>query len=191
MCFIVSKLQKSKFRKNVQIRQCCVDPTIWTFYGLSACSFVTGLRIRFMCGYPRGPLGFHMGMGTSIHSVLQEPYSPVQMLCPYDQWCRALRGPVRPVSAGLGYIYQAKQDYVTFDPLGPTRLLTGLLWVEIVGSPCLEVVHAQSSAVGYTAPAQYKILRNIVWTRNACLVISHGNTFGPYGRLSELHVTKA
>ena len=35
---------------------------------------------------------------------------------PYGRWCRALRGPVRPASTHLGYIYQAKHDYVTFDP---------------------------------------------------------------------------
>ena len=35
---------------------------------------------------------------------------------PYDRWGRALRGPVRPASARLGYIYQAKHGYVTFDP---------------------------------------------------------------------------
>ena len=37
---------------------------------------------------------------------------------PNDQWCRALPDPVRPASARSGYIYQAKRDYVTFDPLG-------------------------------------------------------------------------
>ena len=47
---------------------------------------------------------------------------------PYDQWCWALRGPVRPASARSGYIYQAKHDCVTFDSLGQGRLLTGLLW---------------------------------------------------------------
>ena len=36
-------------------------------------------------------------------------------------------GPVRPVSARSGYIYYFKHDFVTFDPLGPARLLTGLL----------------------------------------------------------------
>ena len=51
---------------------------------------------------------------------------------------------------------------------------------EIAGSPCLKVVHAQSSAEGYTA--QFKILRNIVRTRYACRVISHMFTqLGPYG----------
>ena len=42
---------------------------------------------------------------------------------------------------------------------------------EIAGSPCLNVVHAQPSAAEYTA--EFKILRNIVRTRNACREISN------------------
>ena len=37
----------------------------------------------------------------------------------YDQWCRALPDPMRPASARSIYIYRAKHDYMTFDPLGP------------------------------------------------------------------------
>ena len=37
---------------------------------------------------------------------------------------QGVRGPVRPASARSGYIYQGKHDYVTYDPLGPGRLLT-------------------------------------------------------------------
>ena len=47
---------------------------------------------------------------------------------PYDHSCWALRGSLRPASARSGYIYQAKHDYVTFDLLGPGRLLTGIQW---------------------------------------------------------------
>ena len=95
--------------------------------------YLTG-SVRFTCGHPKSPCGFHSGMGTSVRSVLREPYGPVRMPCGlenphgYDQWCRALRGPVMRASARSAYIYQAKQDYVTFDPLGPGRLLSGLLW---------------------------------------------------------------
>ena len=88
-----------------------------------------------------------------------ETIGPVQAWeYPYDKWCSAFWGPLRPVTAHSGYIYQVKHDYVTSDQLGPTRLVTGLLWVEIIGSPCLKVVHAKSSAMGCMAPAQFKIL---------------------------------
>ena len=40
---------------------------------------------------------------------------------PYDQWYGVRSGP------RSGSVYQAKHDYVIFDPLGPGRLLTGLL----------------------------------------------------------------
>ena len=35
---------------------------------------------------------------------------------PYDQSCRAVVGPMRPVTALSCYIYQVKPDYVLFDP---------------------------------------------------------------------------
>ena len=38
--------------------------------------YLTG-SVRFTCGHPRGPGGFHTGMGTSVRSVLREPYGPV------------------------------------------------------------------------------------------------------------------
>ena len=91
-----------------------------------------------------------MGMGTSVRSVLRELYGPVRIPCGLVNihttgGAGALR---RPASARSGYIYQAKHDYVTFDPLGPGRLLTGLLWHEIAGSLFLKVIHAQPSAAG-------------------------------------------
>ena len=57
---------------------------------------------------------------------------------PYNQWCRALRDPARPASARSGYIYQAKPDYVTFDPFRPGSLLTGLLWARNRWKPMFE-----------------------------------------------------
>ena len=101
---------------------------------------------------------------------------------------------MRPASARLRYISQLYYDYVTFDLLGPGSqkdYLLGFYGHEIAGSPCLKVVHAQPSATGYTA--QFKILRNIVRTRNACRVISHVFTQvwplrGPQ-IVRELHVT--
>ena len=91
---------------------------------------------------------------------------------PYDQWCRVLRGLVRPASARSSYIYQAKHDYATFDPLWPTRLLIGH---ELVGSQCLEYVHAQSSAARYTAPAQINSSKHRADSHSTM-----GNT-APYG----------
>ena len=93
--------------------------------------YLTG-SVRFTHGHPKGPCGFHTGMETSVGSVLREVRSRADAVWaweyPYDQWCRALRGPVSPASARSEYIYQAKHDYVTFDPLGSGKLLTGLLW---------------------------------------------------------------
>ena len=37
--------------------------------------------VRYTCGHLRGPYGFYTHMGTSVHSVLREPYGPVRMLC--------------------------------------------------------------------------------------------------------------
>ena len=69
-------------------------------------------------------------MGVSVRSVLRE--------CTVPCGCRSGLGiPARSFVQGLtefgearelGYIYQAKHDYVTFDPLVPGKLLTGLLW---------------------------------------------------------------
>ena len=119
--------------------------------------------------------------------VLRDLYGPLRMLCGLGN-IRTIGGAisVRSVVQGLtgscearkctlGLYLPSQTDYVTFDPLGLGRLLTGLLWQEIAGSPCLKVVHAQpSSAAGYTA--HFKIFRNIVRTRNACRVISHALT---------------
>ena len=77
--------------------------------------------VRFICGHPRGPCRFHTGMGTSTRSRVDAVRA---WEYPHDQWCRALLGPVGHASARSGYIYQTKHDYVTFDPLGPGRLLT-------------------------------------------------------------------
>ena len=63
--------------------------------------YLTG-SVRFTSGQPRDPCGFHKGMGTSVPSR-----------------ANAVRA--------WGYIYQAKHEYVTFDPLGSERLLTDLL----------------------------------------------------------------
>ena len=50
--------------------------------------YLTG-SIRFMCGHLRGPCGFHTTIGTSVHSVLREPYgpSPMQMPCGPGNTC--------------------------------------------------------------------------------------------------------
>ena len=103
---------------------------------LSACSLVTGCKILYLtgsvrvtCGYPRGPCGFHTGMGTSVAGTVRCRVDAVRAWqYPYDLWYRALRDQVRPVSPRSGHIYQAIHDYVTSDPLGPGRLLTGLPW---------------------------------------------------------------
>ena len=88
--------------------------------------------VRFTCRYPRGPCGFHTGMGTSIAGTVWSRVDAMRALqYPYGQWYRALRDPVSPASANSGYIYQAIHEYVTFDSLGPGRLLTGLLWARI------------------------------------------------------------
>ena len=101
-----------------------------TVNGLSACFWSRGWKIpyvyltgyvRFTCGHPRGPCGFHTGMGTSSRSRADAMRA---WEYPHDQWCRALRGPVGHTSARSCYIYQTKHDYVTFDQLGPGRLLT-------------------------------------------------------------------
>ena len=90
--------------------------------------------VRLTCEHPKGPCGFHTGIGTSVRSVLREPYDPVRTPCGLGNICAIsgagplIRDLVRPASARSDYIYQAKHDYVTSDPLGPGRLLTGLLW---------------------------------------------------------------
>ena len=93
--------------------------------------YLTG-SVRFTCGHPRGPYGFHTGMGTSVRSVLRKLYGPVRMPCGLGNTRTisggVLWGPVRPGSARSCFIYQAKHEYVTFDPLGAGRLLNGLLW---------------------------------------------------------------
>ena len=42
--------------------------------------YLTG-SVRFTCGHPWGPCGFHTGMATTVRSVLPEPYGPVWMVC--------------------------------------------------------------------------------------------------------------
>ena len=86
--------------------------------------------VRFMCEHPRGPCGFHTGMGTSVRSVLQKPYDPVRTPYGLGNIC-AISGPgplIRDLLRPASNIFQAKHDYVTSDPLGQGRLLTGILW---------------------------------------------------------------
>ena len=47
---------------------------------------------KFTCGHPIGLCGFHMGVGTSIRSRADAVRAWEYL---YDQWYRALRGPVR------------------------------------------------------------------------------------------------
>ena len=89
---------------------------------------------------------------------------------PYDKWCRALWGPVRPASARSGYNYYVKHDYVTFAPLGPGIILTGLIWARNRWEPMFENCTCSTFSRGIYDTI--KILRNIVRTRNACRVIS-------------------
>ena len=75
--------------------------------------------VRFTRDHSRGPCGFISDMGVSVRSVLRE--------CTVPCGCRSGLGiPARSFVQGLtgfgearelGYIYQAKHDYVTFDPL--------------------------------------------------------------------------
>ena len=125
--------------------------------------------IRFTCGHPRGHCGFHTGMGTSV------------------QFFRALRGTVRLSNARPGYIYQAKHDYVTFYPLGPGRLLTGLLW-----APKSLVAHIWKLYMLSLQPRD--IERNSKFIETVCGLVLHAEWFstclhmlGPYGarRLSQ------
>ena len=110
------------------------------FYVLSACSLVMGLQDTVRVPYrfrkvhvrvPWGPL-WHGDIRTfRFAGTIRSHVDAVRAWKnPYDQWCRALRGLVRPASAGSDSIYQAKHDYVTFDSLGPGRLQTGLLWAQ-------------------------------------------------------------
>ena len=172
-------------------RSMCYLRVLWSRGCKIPYLYLTG-SVRFTCGYPRGPCGFHTGMGTSVAGTVRSRVDALRAWqYPYDQRYRALRDPVRPASACSCYIYHAIHDYMTFDLLGPGRLLTGYLWAEIAGSSCLKVVHAQPSVTGYTA--QFRILRKIVRTRNACRVISHVFTQAwPLHGLQtvrELHVT--
>ena len=50
--------------------------------------------VRFKCGYPRGPCGFHTDMGSSVRSGLREPYGPMWMTCDLEM-------PIRSVVQGL------------------------------------------------------------------------------------------
>ena len=174
---------------HVGITRCCGHMHTGVLWVICV-SVVTGLQDTVRVPYvrpPRGPCGFHTGMGTSVRSVLPEPYGPVR-IC----WLgntRTISG-VGPYGADEAHectlgLYLPSQTHVIFDPLGSGRLLA-FYGYEIAGSRCLKVVHAQPSIAGYTA--QFKILRNILRTRYACRVISHVFTqLGPNGarRLSE------
>ena len=153
---------------------------LWAYaYGLS----MGYLRVlchgvaRFTCGHPRGPCGFHRAWGHPYVQFCGKRTLRADTLraweYQYDRWCRALQGPVRLVSARSGYIHQAKHDYVTFDfrarkttnwPSMGTNSFVGHVWK-------LYILNLRPGV-----PAQFKILRNIVRTRNACRVISHGFT---------------
>ena len=73
--------------------------------------------VRFTCGPTKGTCGFLSGMGTSVSSVLREPYGPVRMPCGLGNTRTisggsAFLGPVRPATVRSGYVYQVKHDYV-------------------------------------------------------------------------------
>ena len=74
---------------------------IRAFYRLSACSLVTGFL-----GIPYG----HRDIPTfSFSGTVRSRADAVRVWeYPYDLWCRALRGLLRPSGARSGYIYQAK-----------------------------------------------------------------------------------
>ena len=156
---------------------------IRAFYGLSACSLVMGLQdpyvylissVRFTCGPPRGPCGFHTGMGTSVRSVLRESYGPVRIA--------GLGISVRSVVQGLTGSGEAREctlglylpSQTRLCDMWPIRARKTTNWLSMgtksLVAHVLKVVHAQPSAAGYTA--KFKI-RNIVRTRNACRVTSH------------------
>ena len=83
-----------------------------------------------------------------------------------------VRGLMKPVSAHTGYIHQAKPEYVPFNPYGVTngpctgpQDYLGTFYVHtIVGSPCLNVLHALLLATAILQPKTYgpKNLRKIV-----------------------------
>ena len=71
---------------------------------------------------PEGPLWIpygHQNIRTfSFAGTIQLRLDAVRAWeYPYDQWCRALRGPARAASAHSRSVNQAKHDYVTFDPV--------------------------------------------------------------------------
>ena len=68
------------------------------------CGHRIGLRAweypdDYVCVHRAGPCGCHIGA----------------LKYPYDQSCRAVGGPIRPVSAPSCNIYQVNSDYVLFD----------------------------------------------------------------------------
>ena len=77
---------------------------------------------------------------------------------PYGQSCRAVRRPIRPVSAPSCNIYQVKSDlcfmcYLTRrDQHGPRKTAYGPFYRHKIIRPCMKIVHAQLSATGNTAP---------------------------------------
>ena len=88
--------------------------------------YLTG-SVRFRSGHPKGPYGFHTDMGTSVHSVVRESYGPARKPCGLGN-TRTING-AGPYGVRWGpRVHGRVIDYVTFDPLGPGRLLTGLLW---------------------------------------------------------------
>ena len=67
-------------------------------YGVPV-DFIWAWEYDFVCGHCAGPCGCHKRAWEY----------------PYDQSCRAVHDPMRPVRAPLCYIYQVIPDYVSFD----------------------------------------------------------------------------
>ena len=63
---------------------------VWSRGCKIPCVYLKG-SIRFTCEHPRAHCGFHSGMGTSVRSVLREPYGPVRTPCGLGN-VRTIRG---------------------------------------------------------------------------------------------------
>ena len=110
-------------------------------YGFSACSLTTGsqgLCMQAPCVRPRA---------EAIQCIRACEH-------PHGQSCRAVRGPMRPVSAPSCYIYQVNPDYVQF-VRPPQGGIPVFYRYKFIRRPCMKIVHAQLSAFKITLHNSY------------------------------------